>query len=363
MLPMFPWPPGPLGPHDVGVLGALELLGKGPCPWPGPCPGPCPGLANLCRKSRLGGPRGPALPAFCGRAGMYWMVLGALAFTCTLAPLKGLGPPGPEGAPGRPIIRGGMPPGPIGMPPGIPPGIPPGMPPCIPPGMPPCIPPGMPPGTLGNGDGPRGLGDPGLLPMFGPRPGPMGLKELGMSMGPMPPMPPSGMPKSFMPIMCMGPVGELKGSMEPPGPPGPPIGPGEPDTLLESCWLICASEEMGSNMPPLEFCELELAVGAELLFGLSGMLGDPSLPGEDTSIRPPDDLPGGVCCEKGEGDEAGPPCGPPMNLGGPMPSTLGLGQGPLLLGVSADDTGVRDPDPGKRPCCLSGAPPGPPPGV
>lgn len=74
---------GTLGPHmEFGVLllGNMAEFGVLPSTL---------GLLNLGKKSRLGGPRGP-LPLFCGRAGRYWMVLGALGLTCTLAP--GYGP-------------------------------------------------------------------------------------------------------------------------------------------------------------------------------------------------------------------------------------------------------------------------------
>lgn len=42
----------------------------------------CMGLVTRCRKSRLGGPRGPGWQGACGLVGRYWIVLGALGFTC-----------------------------------------------------------------------------------------------------------------------------------------------------------------------------------------------------------------------------------------------------------------------------------------
>lgn len=63
-------------PHmELGVL----LLGK---MEPGATLPSTPGLLKRGKKSKLGGPRGPGPgPGFWGRAGRYWMVLGALAFT------------------------------------------------------------------------------------------------------------------------------------------------------------------------------------------------------------------------------------------------------------------------------------------
>jgi len=72
---------GPLGPPGAPPPGPL-LVKNAMGPWPpdllsieldmGP--------VNLCRNSRLGGPRGLGAVVW-GLAGRYWIVLGALALT------------------------------------------------------------------------------------------------------------------------------------------------------------------------------------------------------------------------------------------------------------------------------------------
>lgn len=65
---------GTFGPHIE--LGVLQLGNIGD-----PALSNDPGLLNLGKKSKLGGPLGPPIELFCGRAGKYCIVLGALGLT------------------------------------------------------------------------------------------------------------------------------------------------------------------------------------------------------------------------------------------------------------------------------------------